>query len=1497
MKRTAYLFSIGFYAFLLLCLNISLCRAQVPRQLITTIPALPQDDGQPLTIIYDASQGSTQLNDLNIGTVYAHTGLITSQSSSLSDWKYVKEDAACLMTKLGDYKWKLEMPRGIRSFYGVTDAGESISQIAIVFHGGNNHWGKGEGDSNIIINIGALCSAVPAKPRPGEPLVVTFNALHSTPPDGKGSLKGYTGDVYAHTGLITSQSTSDNDWKNATNWGDNSEKYKLTSLGNSRWQLVMEGGYEDFYPALAEDEVVRKLAFVFRSADGNSQSENIFLEVSPQLVEPSAEFPTEADAPFSLVFNMAAGDEGLKDSIGPLYVHTGVSIDGQDWQYATNWGDNDEKYKLTSLGNNRWQLDMPQGIRAFYNQVPQDKTIERLCFVVRNEKCTAQCKNADGSDIFLSIYPEGLSVRFDYPQSDVTLKTGETLRYKISSSAAARLTLQQDGTTRNEANGVQTLCSALTFDAAGTYTLTATADDGATATLTVNVQPATEAATLPADMRPGINYHADDPTKVTLVLQAPYKQEAYVLGDFNDWTYSTAWQMKRDGEYFWLTLTGLTPGQEYAYQYVVDGDTRIADPYTEKVLDPWNDQYITAETYPDLKSYPEKASGIVSVFQTGQEPYEWQVTDFKRPDTQDLIIYELHLRDFTDKGTYRAALEKVPYLKELGINAIELMPVNEFEGNDSWGYNPSFYFAVDKAYGTSDDLKRFVDECHSQGIAVIIDMVLNHSFGQSPLLELYEDEKGNPLMTNPWYNVKSNIENPGLQWGADFNHESFYTRAFVDRVNAYWLTEFRIDGIRYDFTKGFSNTHHPMNGDEWASSYDAGRIYNLTRMKEEIDKVSPGAYAICEHLTDEAEEKALGDSGLMMWRNMNPQYMQVAMGWQENSDLNKLYDWGISGMPTNSLVGYMESHDEERLAYNAKEYGIDAVKANLTNRTRQLAVCTAFFLTVPGPKMIWQFGELGYDISINENGRTGRKPRHWEYYDDADRKYLFDVYSKLLYLRNQHPELFRARGDFSNGYGFKWNVDKGSWSGGRLIRSKALDKEMVIIGNFCGAEASCYGEFGNTGWWYDYMSGDSIQVTSTTQNVTLPAHEFRLYLNFKPEEHIIHSSDVEGMDLSHETSFKLRSGGWTEDNINALNDALTNSGEIDNTTLTHADLTEAGIEAGTDLTGLFDGCMALTGIDVPHLDYTGHPLQGANPNCLVYAPAGSVPTRTGETAVNLVAGDVAVSNIRIDDSYDFHIARPFTVTGHNVSYTRTFTGAGKDGGWETISLPFSPTSISADGFADMLPVTDTQEGDFWLKAYSGSQTTGVVDFANVSSLEAHRPYIIAFPGKAWGQQYPDSWTVTFSSTDAEFDNAKAENESQDNYAFAASYQQIQNTAAVHYLLNTEKNVFEKSADAVLKPFRCYFADFGGGTGIQSLSIGSGNGNITGIEETTTNPDKGLKIVGLKGAISLILNEQIEISIYTLNGQLAYRQLLPAGTQRITLPQGCYVVNRQKVMVY
>lgn len=146
------------------------------------------------------------------------------------------------------------------------------------------------------------------------------------------------------------------------------------------------------------------------------------------------------------------------------------------------------------------------------------------------------------------------------------------------------------------------------------------------------------------------------------------------------------------------------------------------------------------------------------------------------------MVYEMHIRDFTAEHSFSAAKDKLSYLKQLGINAIELMPVNEFEGNSSWGYNPSFYFAVDKYYGAKNELRAFVDECHQQGMAVIIDLVLNHSFGQSPFYLLYRDADGTPSADNPWYNKESNIPNKDLQWGYDFNHQSTYTRALVDSV-------------------------------------------------------------------------------------------------------------------------------------------------------------------------------------------------------------------------------------------------------------------------------------------------------------------------------------------------------------------------------------------------------------------------------------------------------------------------------------------------------------------------------------------------------------------------------------------------------------------------------------------------------------------------------------------------------------------------------------------
>lgn len=838
-----------------------------------------------------------------------------------------------------------------------------------------------------------------------------------------------------------------------------------------------------------------------------------------QLVTTTPDFPKEGEE-VTIVFDASLGTGGLKGFTGNVYAHTGVitnnSSSDQAWRYATpTWGDNSEKYKMRSLGNNKWEIKLSPSIRGYYG-VPEDETILKMAFVFRSEDCTKEGKAPGGLDILIDVYVEGVTVRFEKPNAPVTINVGDMLPISAKASVAANLKLFIGNEQIASKTNSMEIISLKSFTEPGIYELrveATAADKTAVARQTVTVLGETEQATLPQGVRPGINYRGD--TEATLVLQAPGKRTVYAVGDFNDWKMTPEHQLKQDGEYFWITLTGLTKGEEYAFQYIVDGTIKIADPYADKILDPWNDSYITSTVYPDLKPYPTgKAEGIVSVLQTGQTPYQWQVNDFEKPDKNQLMVYEMLIRDFTSEHSFKAAKDKLPYLKELGVNAIELMPVNEFEGNSSWGYNPSFYFAVDKYYGTKNDMRAFVDECHRQGMAVIVDLVLNHSFGQSPFYLLYRGADGTPSVDNPWYNRTSNIPNEGLQWGYDFNHQSTYTRALVDSVASFWMKEYKVDGFRYDFTKGFSNTPQ----DEWGNKYDAERIANLKRISSEIWKRNPGAYVIIEHLTSGTnEEKELGEAGIMLWKNMNHAYCESAMGWSANSDFSGLYG-GTSNMPVGSLMGYMESHDEERTSYKAWKWGMDDIKGdgtganpvndtNLENRMRQLATNAAFFFTVPGPKMIWQFGELGYDYSINSNSdgtavddkggyRTDPKPFRWDYFDKAPRKELYDVYRKLMDLRLSYPEVFAPDAAFS------WKVSGNTnWNNGRFITITSGDKSIVVAGNFTAVAGNYSVTFPATGIWYDFMDENStLNVASATvaQGISVPAHSFRLYTNFKP---------------------------------------------------------------------------------------------------------------------------------------------------------------------------------------------------------------------------------------------------------------------------------------------------------------------------------------------------------------------------------------------------------------
>ena len=817
--------------------------------------------------------------------------------------------------------------------------------------------------------------------------------------------------------------------------------------------------------------------------------------IQGQVVTTTPSFVTEADN-CVLTFDATQGDKGLSGFTGELWAHIGVitnlSTSSSDWKYVKSaWAVNIDATKLTYISANKWQLTLSPNLRSYFGITNTAETIQKIALVIRNTDGSKTGRDVGGADILLPVYSPGLNLTLNTPSTKislVTLATALTLKATASQPCILKMYLNstQIGTTQTNAT---TISVAQTFSTSGSFYIIAEANNGTT-TIRDSSYICVRSSTVPSVVRPagisdGINYIND--TKVTFSLFAKGHSYVYLLGDFNDWKPDNNYQLNKDGDYFWISLTGLTPGKEYGFQYYVDGSILCGDPYSEKILDPWNDKYINqnAVVYPNLKPYPTgKTESVVSVFQTAKPAYNWQVSSFTPPAYGNLSIYELLFRDFTPEGTVNAATAKLDYLKHLGVNAIELMPINEFDGNDSWGYNPNFWMATDKAYGTPSDYKRFIDECHLRGIAVILDVVFNHSWGLSPMALMWWDATNNrPSSANPYlfpiamhpYNV-----------GSDFNHSSTYTRSYFKTVIAYWLKEFKVDGYRFDLSKGFTpSTFYTTDVAVWGN-FNQGRIDILCDYNRAVKAASSKAYLILEHFGAVTEEKVLTDSGMMVWGNMNYAFCQSAMATQTGSDFTNLTA-ASRGWTLPRVVGYMESHDEERTAYKALAFGLNGIASDSLLRMKQLAANAAMFLLTPGPKMIWQFGELGYDVNIDFNGRTGKKPVHWDYFDSAPRRELYETYTKLLSLRNQHPLMF------SQPTGWDFKAAFVNWSAGRREYLTDGTLSTIIVANYTGTAITCYPLFTKTGNWYDLITGEALNVTDVAMTLSLAPGEFRVF--------------------------------------------------------------------------------------------------------------------------------------------------------------------------------------------------------------------------------------------------------------------------------------------------------------------------------------------------------------------------------------------------------------------
>ncbi len=479
-----------------------------------------------------------------------------------------------------------------------------------------------------------------------------------------------------------------------------------------------------------------------------------------------------------------------------------------------------------------------------------------------------------------------------------------------------------------------------------------------------HITPAQAASALPKDaesIRSGAIDHGDG--RVTFGLWAPWKKGVALVGSFNNWdAKATPMAVLESG--MWVAELTLEAG-EHAYQFVLDTEsdhpTHIADPYARRLR--W---------VPDSP----QAHAVVHV---GAQPYPWGDDGFGARPFNELVIYELHVGDFSPEGTFKGVTERLDYIRDLGVSAIELMPIQEFPGDQSWGYNPAFFFAPESAYGSEEELKELIDQAHQRGIAIILDMVFNHTDASSPLTRLY------PYQDSPYFGQDGN------PWGfPDLNHWDDATKRLIRDVQDYWLLEYHVDGFRYDYAEGIGFDH--MSGMQffgWAAR-----------------QTKPHAYLIAEHISDPVGVVE-GTEMNASWHESYHYIMRANLregDYQNNrygdmqAMLNQMIYSRVGYSDNAEAVNYLESHDQERIAFEIR------TNPNLDNDEAVRAKCQLGALTLftsAGVPMLY----AGQEFATSTPKTIGSNKLEWERLNDPVWDDLKNYYAGMARLRAQNPAL------------------------------------------------------------------------------------------------------------------------------------------------------------------------------------------------------------------------------------------------------------------------------------------------------------------------------------------------------------------------------------------------------------------------------------------------------------------------------------------------------------
>ncbi len=526
---------------------------------------------------------------------------------------------------------------------------------------------------------------------------------------------------------------------------------------------------------------------------------------------------------------------------------------------------------------------------------------------------------------------------------------------------------------------------------------------------------------------------------------------------------------------WWVNVS--LPAGTYEYQYQTASGTLINDPWGK-----YNGTYGTRFTVG-----PE---GLTA------DNYVWRSTNYQRPPLKKVIAYELNIAEFVGGyynlpqgqiGTFLQLAAAMPYFDSLGINALELMPVNDYgsigRSGFSWGYDLSHHFALEPAYGTPRDFKVLVDSAHARGIAIIIDAVYNHLNDPGPLWQMQPNEA-----TSQYFKLCSDLRynEDQLCFFRDMDHWTPETQEYFYEVNKMWIDAYRVDGFRYDYTQGIGwNITEPTKGIlGWANRTDQeyqGRIYQIAEHLPESPALiyySGLTSGWHDSFRDEVfDEARFANRTLDRIENL---VIDLA-GYPGNDQPSSPTSYADRTGPMNANV----NHDEQSLIYEMITYqGVTLANALL----RDKLYATLMFASV-GIPMLWEGMEFSAPRGWTDgNQRLSYRPVEFNLYPTPRGQSHYTWYKKLIQQRKRNPALF----DGVLRRLFRYDAQKTlAWG----FEDVATTSRFVAVANFTNAPQTVTNvPWIGSGTFYNILDQTTLSVTGgSVPSLTVPAYTALCY--------------------------------------------------------------------------------------------------------------------------------------------------------------------------------------------------------------------------------------------------------------------------------------------------------------------------------------------------------------------------------------------------------------------